>query len=169
MDQKSTVNNLVRKIETVEDDSLKFEITINADVHTVYSVMLDEKYYSEWTSIFNPTSRFEGSWEKGSKILFIGEDQDGGAGGMVSRIKENLRDKIVTIEHYGIFKNGEEIITGPEVEKWAGSIEEYSFKEETGRTILTVEMKGLMEYRSYFEEHWPKALIKLKTMCENLK
>lgn len=169
MDQKSNMNNLDKRAETADNDSLKFEISINADIHTVYSAMLDEKYYSEWTSIFNPTSRFEGSWEKGSKILFIGQDQDGGEGGMVSRIKENIKDKVVTIEHYGLYRNGDEVLTGPEVDQWAGSIEEYTFRDENGHTVVSVEMKGMTEYRSYFEETWPKALEKLKSICENIK
>lgn len=167
MDQDGNVKNSVKQIETGENGSLKFEIRIDADLHKVYSKMLDSKHYAEWTSVFNPTSRYEGSWEKGSKILFIGQDQDGGEGGMVSRIKENIPDKIVTIEHYGIYKNGDEILTGPEVEKWAGAIEEYTFREEQGSTIVTVEMTGLTEYRTYFEEQWPKALDKLKSICEN--
>jgi hypothetical protein len=42
--------------------------------------------YAQWTSLFNPTSTYEGSWDKGNKILFIGVDEKGEKGGMVSRI-----------------------------------------------------------------------------------
>ena len=33
--------------------------------------------YKEWTSLFNPTSTYEGSWDKGSKMLFVGVDEKG--------------------------------------------------------------------------------------------
>ena len=54
---------------------LKFKVTINAPSHKVYDVMLGinkKSTYEAWTALFNPTSTFEGSWNKGNKILFLG-------------------------------------------------------------------------------------------------
>lgn len=145
---------------------LHFEIRINADIHKVYSTMLGEKGYTEWTSVFNPTSRFEGAWKKGSKIRFIGSDDKGNEGGMVSHIRENIPDKFVSIEHQGILKDGQEITSGPEVEAWAGGLEDYSFRLENGKTIVSVDLDTNEEYKGYMLETYPKALEKLKEICE---
>jgi uncharacterized protein YndB with AHSA1/START domain len=147
-------------------ETMNFEVLIDATPEKVYDIMLDDAHYQEWTAEFMPTSRYEGSWEKGSKILFIGEDQDGNSGGMVSRIKENIPNRFVSIEHLGMIQNGKEITSGPEVEGWAGALENYTFTGVNNKTLLSVEMDANQQYKSYFLETWPKALNKLKAICE---
>jgi len=149
-------------------EKLHFEVSINAPVEDVYKLMLDEKSFREWTSEFNPTSHYKGLWEKGSKILFIGTDQDGNVGGMVSRIKENIPNQFVSIEHLGIVKGDQEITSGKEVEGWAGSLENYTFEKDQDKTRLIVELDSNQEFKSYFQDTWPKALNKLKVMCEKI-
>jgi uncharacterized protein YndB with AHSA1/START domain len=148
-------------------ENLHFEIVIEASKDKVYCTMLDEKQYAAWTAEFNPTSCFKGSWERGSKMLFVGTDNQGNVGGMVSRIKENIPNLFLSIEHYGIVQGDKEIISGPEVESWAGSLENYTFTEENGKTLLSIDMDSNQEFKSYFEEMWPKALKKLKEICES--
>jgi uncharacterized protein YndB with AHSA1/START domain len=147
-------------------ERLVFETTINAPAETVYRTMLSEKSYREWTAEFNPTSHYKGSWTKGSKILFIGTNQEGKTEGMVSRIAELIPNKYVSIEHYGMISDGNEITSGPAVEDWAGSRENYSFNEANGKTVLKVEMDSNAQFKDYFTEAWPRALKKLKAMCE---
>jgi uncharacterized protein YndB with AHSA1/START domain len=145
-----------------------FEITINATTGKVYKTMLDEKTYSEWTSEFNPTSQYDGSWEKGSKILFFGTDPEGSTGGMISRIEENIPNRFLSIKHVGIIQKGKEITSGPEVDKWAGAMENYTFREVNGKTLLLIDTDTTEEFKSYFAETWPKALDKLKLLCEEV-
>lgn len=165
---QAILNNFKRYVESkFAPDKLHFTIEIDAPVDKVYETMLGDKTYSEWTAEFNPSSRFEGSWEKGSKILFIGCDQDGNEGGMVSKIKENIKNEFVSIEHVGILNKGEEITSGPEVEAWAGALENYTFEEKEGKTILTVDLDSNEQYKSYFENAYPKALEKFKSICES--
>jgi len=38
---------------------------------------------------------------------------------MVSRIVENITNKFVSIQHYGLLKGNQEVTQGPDVEKWA--------------------------------------------------
>jgi uncharacterized protein YndB with AHSA1/START domain len=150
---------------------IHYEITINASPERVYQTTIGDKSYSEWTSEFNPTSHFIGSWKKGSKILFLGSDNNGGEGGMVSRIKENIPNKFISIEHLGLVQNGEEITSGTEAEIWAGATENYSFIGENEKTLFSVDMESKHEiseeFKSYFAQTWPKALKKLKTICES--
>jgi hypothetical protein len=86
---------------------LQFKVSINAPVTRVYDFMLginSKSTYEQWTSLFNPTSTYEGNWDKGNKILFIGVDEKGEKGGMVSRIAENIPNRFVSIQHYGLLK-----------------------------------------------------------------
>lgn len=147
-------------------ETLHFEITIDAPVEKVYTTMLDEKGYSEWTAEFCPNSFYKGSWEKGSKMLFIGVNSEGKQEGMVSRIKENRPNEVVSIEHLGILDGENEITSGPAVDGWAGALENYTFREEGGKTIVLVDMDANEQFKTYFEQTWPKALQKLKTICE---
>lgn len=164
---QAILNNFKKHVEsTSEPEKLHFEILINAPVEKVYNTMLDEKHYKEWTAVFNPTSHYVGSWEKDSKILFIGCDANGETGGMVSRIKENIPQKFVSIEHLGMYQNGNEITTGKEVEGWAGALENYTFEKVDDNTRLSIDMDTNEEFKAMFSELWPKGLNKLKSICE---
>jgi hypothetical protein len=148
---------------------LTFEITITAPVEKVYDVMLglsNKSNYEQWTALFNPTSSYEGSWEKGSKILFIGVDEKGEKAGMVSEISDNIPNEFVSIRHYGLLQGGVEITEGPEVEKWANGSENYSYTVSNGMTTVTVNIDTTDEFLNYMNETYPKALGKLKELCE---
>jgi len=157
---------------------LQFKVSINAPVTRVYDSMLginSKSTYEQWTSLFNPTSTYEGSWGKGNKILFIGVDEKGEKGGMVSRIAENIPNRFVSIQHYGLVKADKEITEGPEVEKWANGFENYTFEENNARpdepvgrgtTTVTVDLDTTEDILDYMNETYPKALDKLKELCE---
>jgi uncharacterized protein YndB with AHSA1/START domain len=146
--------------------TLHFEISIEASSEKVYKLMLDKDNWEKWTSVFSAGSRYEGSWERGSKILFLGEGKDGETGGMVSRIKENIPNKFISIEHVGIYQDGKEITSGDDVLTWAGALENYTFEEKGGKTRLFVDTDSNKEFKEYFSETWPKALEELKQICE---
>lgn len=148
---------------------LQYSVQIAADVSKVYDSMLGtikKSTYEEWTALFNPTSSYEGSWEKGSKIYFIGTDENGEKGGMVSEISENTPNKFVSIRHLGILKGTKEILEGPDVEGWAGSYENYTFDANNGSTKVIVDLETSDDFIEYMDETYPKALKKLKEMCE---
>lgn len=148
---------------------LQFKKEINASAQKVYETMLGLKNkatYEYWTATFNPTSTYEGSWEKGSKIHFVGVDENGKKGGMASEIVAHLPANFVSIRHYGFLDGDLEITTGEQVEKWAGGHENYSFQENDGITTVTVDMDTIDEYLEYFNDIYPKALDKLKEISE---
>ena len=148
---------------------LQFQVSINAPVTKIFDFMLginNKSTYEQWTSLFNPTSTYEGSWDKGNKMLFIGVDEKGEKGGMVSRIVENNPNRFVSIQHYGLVKADMEITEGPEVEKWANGFENYAFEENNGITKVTVELDTTDDFIDYMEQTYPKALDKLKEICE---
>ena len=157
---------------------LQFTVSINAPVTKIYDFMLginSKSTYEQWTSLFNPTSTYEGRWDKGNKILFIGVDEKGEKGGMVSRIAENIPNRFVSIQHYGLLKADKEITEGPEVEKWANGFENYTFEEKNARpddpvgrgtTTVTVDLDTTEDFLDYMNQTYPKALDKLKELCE---
>lgn len=148
---------------------LQFKVSINATASKIYDIMLGIKSkstYEQWTALFNPTSTYEGTWGKGTKILFVGVDEKGEKGGMVSRIVENTPNQFVSIQHYGLVKGDKEITEGPDVEKWANGFENYSYSESNGLTTVTVDLDTTEEFVEYMNGSYPKALNKLKEICE---
>ena len=150
-------------------EKLQYQVRINAPAAKVYDVMLglsNKSNYEQWTALFNPTSSYEGSWDKGSKMLFVGVDEKGEKGGMVSRIADNIPNRFVSIQHYGLVQGDKEITQGPEVEKWANGFENYTFEERNGTTTVTVDLDTTEEFLDYMNENYPKALETLKEICE---
>jgi hypothetical protein len=150
-------------------EKLQFNVSIQAPASKVYDMMLgisNKSTYEAWTALFNPTSSYEGSWIKGSKMLFIGTDEQGNKGGMVSEIADNIPNRFVSIRHYGLVQANVEITEGPEVEKWANGFENYTFEENDGITKLTIDLDTTADFVDYMNEHYPKALSKLKEICE---
>jgi hypothetical protein len=157
---------------------LQFKVSIDAPVTRIYDCMLginNKSTYEQWTSLFNPTSTYEGSWDKGNKILFVGVDEKGEKGGMVSRIAENIPNRFVSVQHYGLLKAGKEITEGPEVDKWANGFENYTLEENNARpddpvgrvtTTVTVDLDTTEDFLDYMSQTYPKALDKLKEICE---
>jgi hypothetical protein len=148
---------------------LQFKVSINAPVTRIYDFMLginNKSTYEQWTSLFNPTSTYEGSWDKGNKILFVGVDENGDKGGMVSRIAEIIPNRFVSIQHYGLYIAGKENTEGPEVEKWANGFENYTFEDNNGTTTVTVDLDTAEDLLDYMNETYPNALAKLKELCE---
>ena len=147
-------------------EKLQFKIDINAQKEKVWDTMLEDRTYRIWTEEFTPGSHYIGSWEEGSKILFLGPANDGKLGGMVSRIKENKLHKFISIEHLGEVLDGIEDTTSDRVKIWAGALENYTFIDKDDKTELVVDMVINEEFKEMFEGLWPKALQKLKSICE---
>lgn len=145
---------------------IHFSIQINAPREKVWHAMLDDTTYREWTKPFSPGSYYEGTWETGSEIKFLGPGEDGSVGGMYSRIKENRMYEFVSIEHLGMIQNGVIDTTSEAVKKWTPAFENYTLTEVDGGTKLDIDIDTNAEYKEMFEGMWPKALDILKEIAE---
>lgn len=146
----------------------KFEtsIFINAPKEKVWDTMLSKDTYEQWTAAFDPSSRYEGSWEEGSEIRFLGTSEDGSTMGMVSRIAKNVPHEYLSIEHIGIIKNGVVDTESDEAKSWAPAYENYTLIEKDGGTEVKIDQDVEEQYMEMFEEMWPKALETLKELAE---
>lgn len=150
--------------------TVKFSTTINAPVKTVWHTMLDDATYREWTLEFNAAgSWFEGSWEEGSAMKFMGPDPvTGKIGGMNSEIAVNRYLEYISIHHLGTITDGQATTATPEAPAWEDGYENYTFTDLGNQTTkLDVSLDLPDEWATMFDEMWPKALAKLKAMCES--
>jgi len=146
--------------------TLHFTTHINAPREKVWHTMLDDATYRQWTKAFNAGSYYEGSWEEGSKILFVGDDEDGKQSGMVSRIAVSRKPEYVSIEHMGVMMDGKEMMDDPNFKEWKGAHENYTFDETDGGTQLTVDLDVTDGMAAEMSGMWEKALVALKELCE---
>ena len=63
-------------------------------------------------------------------------------------------------------KHGIEDPDSPESKAWTPAFENYTFSELDSTTRLKVEMDVAPEYEDFMNSAWPKALVKLKEICE---
>lgn len=145
--------------------TLRFSTVIQAPRERVWELMLAPDSYREWTAAFAEGSTYEGSWEKGQRIHFV---SSAGGGGMVAEVAENRRGEFVSLKHLGeLAADGTVDVDSPAVKAWAPAYENYRFVDKgNGATEVQVEMDSLPSYEDFMNEAWPKALAKLKAVCE---
>ncbi|MET7000074.1 SRPBCC family protein [Chitinophaga defluvii] len=142
---------------------LTFHITIDAPREKVWNTLWDDTTYRIWTVPFNPSSRAETDWQKGSKVLFLGDTDEG----MLSTIADNIPNQFMSIKHLGVVnKGGIEDMTSAHAQQWHGAMENYTLKTVDGKTTLDVETDTTEEFYDYFQETWPKAMDKIKELSE---
>ena len=144
-----------------------FKIAINAPREKVWQTLWEDATYRAWTEPFAPGSRAVTDWQKGSKILFVDEKNDG----MLSTVADVIPNEYMSIKHLGVVNKGVENMESKEAQEWGNSFENYTLKAVNGQTEVIVEMsseKGIpAEYKDYFTKTWPIALQKLKEIAEN--
>lgn len=139
-----------------------FSTQIDAPRETVWRTMLELDTYRDWTSAFFPGSTYEGSWEKGARIRFIGPE----GSGMFSQIAESRPHELLSIRHLGELKAGVEEAKGGAEGGWGWAFETYSFSDSGSATELRVELDVPPDFEEFMASAWPKALARLKLICE---
>ncbi|AVP96842.1 ATPase [Ahniella affigens] len=142
---------------------IQFEITINAAADVVWQHITALESYKYWTSAFAEGSYFQGSWEVGSRILFLAPSGDG----MVSEIAESRRNEFLSIRHLGMLSNGTEDTTSEAVRSWAPAYENYTLQAINGGTRVVIDQDVPAEWADHLSQSWPKALGMLAELCES--
>ena len=141
---------------------LRFSVAIAAPRQNVWNTMLEPDSYRAWTAVFTEGSYYEGSWKKGAKIRFLSPGGDG----MTAEIAENRPFEFVSIRHLGIIKDGVDDTESPAARAWTPAFENYTFTEKDGVTEVVVDVDVNERYEKMFSDVWPKALQRLKEICE---
>jgi uncharacterized protein YndB with AHSA1/START domain len=147
-------------------ERLRYSVVIQAPRDKTWNTMLGDQTYRQWTEPFASGSHYVGSWNEGSEILFLAPGEQGRMSGMVSRIEKSQPHQYLSIEHLGMVEDGERDTTSDKVQSWAGAREAYTFRETDGGTEVIVEVDTADEYKSMFQDTWPKALQRLKELAE---
>lgn len=142
--------------------TLHYSATINAPRKLVWDVMLGAGTFTSWTSAFAEGSYFEGSWDEGQKIRFLIPD----GSGMVSMIARNRPYEFISIQHLGVIKDGIEDTESEAARNWAPAYENYTFSDAGTATGLKIDVDAPPDFEAFMEDAWPKALAKLKALCE---
>jgi hypothetical protein len=142
---------------------IQFSTTIEAPVSRVYQLMIGPESYKDWTSAFAEGSCYEGSWAQGGQIRFLSPSGDG----MVAEIAENRADEFISIRHLGFIAQGVVDTTSEAVRAWTPAYENYSFQAVPEGTRLVVDQDVADAFEADMREAWPKALIRLKALCED--
>jgi uncharacterized protein YndB with AHSA1/START domain len=144
-------------------EKLRFTATINASKEKVWNALWEIHNYETWTTAFHEDSTVQtDNWKEGSKILFV----DSNGQGMVATIVTNKPNEYMSFRHQGMVNNGVEDTTSDAVKPWAGAMENYTLKEENGKTTLSVEIDITEDYKEMFQNMWPPAMEKIKNLAE---
>jgi len=144
----------------------RYEVSIQAAPAVVYKAITDSAHFSDWTTAFSPKSYFEGTWAQGSQMKFLAAGPDGALNGLLSKVKENIPNQQITLQHFGFTQNGQEVTEGPLVASIAGSIEAYTIVAQGETSVLKVVSDVDKNYSEFMIEVWPKALDRLREICE---
>lgn len=143
--------------------TLHFTVDIAAPRPQVWQAMLFSPAYEQWTAAFCEGSRYEGSWDAGARIRFLTPSGQG----MVADIAEHRPAEFVAIRHLGMIEAGVDDTSSDKVRAWAPSLENYTFLDAAGGTRVQVDIETLPGWEAFMEETFPKALQRLKALCES--
>lgn len=141
---------------------LHFEIDIAAPRPAVWATMLDPAGYQDWTAAFAEGSRYEGSWEEGAEIHFV----DPSGCGMRAQIARNDPYRFLSIQHLGELPGGAAEAAPEATADWAPAYENYTFSDRGAGTHLEVDLEVPPAWLDMMQDLWPKALARLKALCE---
>jgi uncharacterized protein YndB with AHSA1/START domain len=141
---------------------LSFSINIDATPEHVWYALWNPTHYKNWTSAFSEQDSFaKTDWAEGSNVHFVNAEDDG----IYAKIETNKALEKMVFAHIGGVVKG--IEQGPD-KTWDGAKEAYHLKVIDGKTQLLTSIDTIEDYRSFFEESFPIALEKVKTLAEKL-
>lgn len=147
-------------------ERLNFSRQIHAPVEQVFDTMVGKEGYKQWTSVFNCTSDFEGSWGEGEKIMFVALNKEGKREGMLGTVEAYVPNRFVSVRYYGVLDGEEEITEGDIAEGFKDMYENFSFDSSDEGTSVSVDVDVEDAFKPYLQETYPKALERLKQICE---
>ena len=142
---------------------------IEASREIIWEAIVDPDLYRQWTEAFTPGSDFEGSWIKGSRIVFYAPDEEGRHHGMVSEIAENRYPEFISVRHVGILTDDVEDRDSEMAKRWSPAYENYTLDRlDENQSLFILNMEVDPSQKDEFVEMWEEALLRLAALCESL-
>jgi hypothetical protein len=110
-----------------------------------------------------PNSYYEGRWQEGETLRFISPD---GTGTLAQLTEHRPPEYIRAVHVAALLKGGVEDRDSTEARDWVSTTKAYTLTEKDGRTELQVDMEMHPRWEVMFVNDWPRALAKLKEVCE---
>ncbi len=85
---------------------------------------------------------------------------------MLAEVAELRTNEFVSIRHLGFLVDGVEDTESEAVRAWAPAYENYTFTATPTGTRLVVDQQVNEEWETDIAAAWPKALARLKELCE---
>jgi uncharacterized protein YndB with AHSA1/START domain len=140
-------------------NKLHYAIAIDAPRDKVWRVLWDDASFRDWSSVFAEGSYAVSDWKEGSTVQFI---DPGSNSGMQAVIEKWRPGEFISFRHEAEIKDGK--VQPPAA--WSGAHENYTLTNNNGRTTLKVDLDAADEHRGMFEDKFPKALQRIKTLSE---
>lgn len=138
---------------------LQFSIEIKSPKETVWKTLWEDKTFRDWANLIDEGMYMTGALKEGNEVQFV---SPGGAG------VTSLVDKLI-VNEYVSFRHMMDTQDGRKREKeWTGGTENYSLAENSGVTVLIVEMDIPPEQEDNFKVRLPMALQQVKTLAEKM-
>jgi hypothetical protein len=87
--------------------------------------------------------------------------------GMVAEVAEHRPQEFLSLRHLGFVKDGVEDTESEMVKAWAPAFENYSLSYAGLSSHLAIDIDVTPEFEEYMTKVWPKALARLKQLCED--
>lgn len=144
--------------------SITFKTDIIATKQKVWDTMLAPVTYKKWVNAAWPGSFFEGEWKEGNNLRFISEDGSGTLATLIEHkpYQHSFAKHIAVLLPGGIEDTESDVAKG-----WIGTTESYTFTQINNITELKIMLTINPDYEKMFSDGWPKALAKLKEICES--
>lgn len=137
---------------------LEFKTQISAPAEKVWKVLFTQHENRNWPSAVNEGTYFEGTWEEGSVMRFLDDENNG----MYNSVEKNIPNKELTMKHLGWIYDGE---LSPQ--NWEDSTVTYLLESNENGTLLTGKINALDEFVDFFNSKYPSNFEKVKKLSES--
>lgn len=137
---------------------LEFKTQISAPAEKVWKVLFTQHENRNWPSAVNEGTYFEGTWEEGSVMRFLDEENNG----MYNSVEKNIPNKELIMKHLGWIYDGE---LSPQ--DWEDSTVTYLLESNENGTLLTGKINALDEFVDFFNSKYPSNFEKVKKLSES--
>ncbi|MCC5894393.1 MAG: SRPBCC domain-containing protein [Alkalibacterium sp.] len=142
---------------------IHIEREFNVSPELLWELLVDPDHYRFWIGAFSEGAYFDGDWTKGSKIRFLGDNENG----MLSEIVESQWPEFISIKHVGVVVDGVSDYDSSVAREWSPAIENYRFiPKEDGTCIFEVEQDVPEEQAEEFKGNWEKAFDRMARALE---